>query len=158
MSEPRIGILLGGHVLERFVERFPNEREARGVIYGEVMRAFVEGRKAKRVPAWCRYSARRRPDPAHRYVWNAEETRCYVVMRVPKRDLEAQEFGRQGEFDQTWTVKTVIARTDTQFEAGELTMIRSFHGLERKLREKRKGPVGRARGPHSRRGYDDEGS
>ncbi len=154
---PRIGVLLGAHVLERFAERFPDEgRDATTVIFGEVMEALRQGRKAKRLPPWARYSARQRGDQSTRFVWNAAQTRCYVVLRVGRRQLQAAGgFERADEFDQTWTVKTVIARTDTQYQPGDLGMIRSFHGLERKLREKRKSPGHAAR---RGRGDDDEDS
>ncbi len=100
-------VVIGPHVLERAAARMPDAPTDRGqlirLIYFQIQDAFREGRTAKREPSWVSEYRRAKKKPhkgfgVHRYVWNAEQTHCFLLMSAPN------DGGR------SWFVKTVMAR------------------------------------------------
>lgn len=108
MDEHRrpVGVKVGQHAKERFLERFPHCREEQvaGTIFREVQQGLVEGRYSSKLPRWVELAARNNGRRlSQRFVWNEEKTRCYPLMRDHDRDHD-----RVGEFGLRWIVKTTL--------------------------------------------------
>jgi hypothetical protein len=86
-TSKKLPISITRHAIEQAQTRHGDFWRERGVdgIYHEVLHALLDGRKAKTVPRWAvivdRRSKGKRNAGTHWYVWNAELTRCYVVVR-----------------------------------------------------------------------------
>lgn len=100
------------HAEQRFQERFYKRKVDRAVAIRRCVReirdAIEHGRRATRKPGWCSpdSSRRGRIREGHiRYLWNAQETHCFVVSR--ERRLGAE----------TWVVHTVLDRKQPKEEA-----------------------------------------
>jgi hypothetical protein len=109
IAEPPIYVTR--HAREQADVRFRSFYRERGVdgIYAEVVAALAAGRRAKTVPRWAviatRRSKIRKRGGTGVAVWNAEETRCYVL-------IWGQTWRGPG-----WVVVTVLGREDREAAA-----------------------------------------
>lgn len=109
-------IFVSGHALDRARERHAEFFEANGgprAIVREVGDALRGGRRAKTAPRWASYERRKKiargrngdVSPSTWFVWDATETRCYLVRRGPT------------DRGPGWIVLTVLRRPGERDEA-----------------------------------------
>lgn len=106
MSEP-YGVIVSPHATKRLKERFADlgRRDPIGLIFYEVHHALEAGRRSKTKPAWASPGPRKKSGgDDHRYVWNEECSRAYILQRVRSDD--------PGRWRFTWVVKTVLPHVD----------------------------------------------
>jgi len=99
------------HAEQRFLERFYRRKVDRGVALRrctrEIRDAIEHGRRSTRKPGWCSSDGTRlgRVREGHvRYLWNADETHCFVCSREKRRGSS------------TWIVHTVLDRKQPKEE------------------------------------------
>jgi hypothetical protein len=105
-SRVRVPIFVSNHAQERARRWAPEFWADRGVngIVAEVGAALHSGRKAKTKPRWASVVRRTKASSGGGtglFVWNREETRCYVLVWAPTRRGPG------------WVVKTTIGSGDS---------------------------------------------
>lgn len=138
----RVGVIVGPHVVERLVERFGHEfragRDHVSLIFAEVNEGIRAGRKSKTKPSWASHVSRTSSSDGSRYVWNREQTRVYVIVRLRKDQIHDHE----AAFDESWVVKTVLPHVDNN---DEFTAHRRRYIEEAHIRRRRFGRPGKGK-------------
>lgn len=139
-----VGVIVTRHAADRFRERHaPCEMNVISFMVKEIHDALTEHRGSPRMPIWTSQSGERLRNQhgTFRFVWNAAETRCYVI-----RKADGDE-SRRDEFSKTWIVLTTLARmSDEQIEEAS-QLVRA----EKQRLKEDKGP-GRGRANANRNG------
>lgn len=114
-----VGVIVSKHAHDRLVERdaelAKSGRNLLVLMWDETCRGIAYGRVSTREPHWTvrrqngdRHSRQREENRSIRYVTNEDDTRCYVLAPARKRDPK---------FKRSWTVVTVLVRTDEERKA-----------------------------------------
>lgn len=103
----KTGVIVSRHAADQLKRRFPGEsRDAVALIFHEVHSALAGFRRSKRHPAWAAM-AERRKEACKWYVWNENETRCYLLTELRKSERRTDK-----GFSRTFVVITTLRRLD----------------------------------------------